>query len=332
MTAVRHVLTVSLYQSRFISLVLSVSILAPALAGAQSYPSRPIRMVVPTSPGGVTDTAARAVAPQLAEALGQPIVVDNRAGAGGILGTDTVAKAAPDGYTVLAVFDSFVSNPHVFRSAPYDVVGDFAPVSLMILGPQLFVVHPALGVRTFGEFLPFAKSRRAPLNYATAGAATSSRLSVELFKMTAGLDATLVHYKGGGPALNDLLGGHVEAMIASAGLVLPHVKTGRLTVLAVTSKGRSALAPGVPAVSEFFPQFEAQSWVGVLAPARTPQAVVQRLNAEVIKVLAAPEQKERFTGLGYEIVGSTPEQFGAWIRSETAKWGKLIRERGITAE
>jgi tripartite-type tricarboxylate transporter receptor subunit TctC len=311
---------------------LGIVALAAASVQAQGYPSRPIRMVVPTSPGGVTDTAARAVAPQLAEALGQPIVVDNRAGAGGMLGTDTVAKAAPDGYTVLAVFDSFVSNPHVFRSAPYDVVQDFAPVSLMILGPQLFVVHPALGVRTFGEFLPLAKSRRTPLNYATAGAATSSRLSVELFKMTANLDATLVHYKGGGPALNDLLGGHVEVMIASAGLVLPHVKTGRLTVLAVTSKGRSALVPGVPAVSEFFPQFEAQSWVGVLAPARTPRAVIQRLNAEVIKVLAAPEQKERFTGLGYEIVGSTPEQFGAWVRSETAKWGKLIRERGITAE
>jgi tripartite-type tricarboxylate transporter receptor subunit TctC len=308
--------------------------LAPALAGAQaqSYPSRPIRMVVPTSPGGVTDTAARAVAPRLAEALGQPIVVDNRAGAGGIIGTDIVAKAAPDGYTVLAVFDSFVSNPHVFRNAPYDVVRDFAPVSMMIRGPQLVVVHPGLGVRTFADFLSLAKSRRAPLNYATAGPATSSRLSVELFKKSAGLDATLVHYKGGGPALNDLLGGHVEAMIASAGLVLPNVKAGRLTALAVTSKGRSALVPGVPSVSEFFPQFEAQSWVGVLAPVRTPPAVIQRLNAEVIKVLAAADQKERFTGLGYEIVGSTPEQFGAWIRNETAKWGKLIREQRITTE
>ena len=289
-------------------------------------------MVVPTSPGGVTDTAARAVAPQLAEALGQPIVVDNRAGAGGIPGTDTVAKAAPDGHTVLAVFDSFVSNPHVFRTAPYDVVKDFAPVTMMIRGPQLVVVHPGLGVKTFGDFLSLAKSRRAPLNFATAGAATSSRLSVELFRSTAGLDATLVHYKGGGPALNDLLGGHVEAMIASAGLVMPHVRSGRLTALAVTSKNRSALVPGVPAVSEFLPQFEAQSWVGVLAPARTPRGVIQRLNAEIIKVLAAPEQRERFTALGYEIIGGTPEQFGAWIRDESAKWGKLIRARNITAE
>jgi len=299
---------------------------------AQSYPARPIRMVVPTSPGGVTDTAARAVAPQLAEALGQSIVVDNRAGAGGVPGTDTVARAAPDGHTLLAVFDSFVSNPHVFRNAPYDVVKDFAPVTMMIRGPQLVVVHPGLGVKAFGDFLALAKSRRAPLNFATAGAATSSRLSVELFRSTAGIDATLVHYKGGGPALNDLLGGHVEAMIASAGLVLPSVKAGRLTALAVTSRGRSALVPGVPSVSETFPQFEAQSWVGVLAPSRTPQGVIQRLNAVIARVLAAPEQRERFTALGYEIVAGTPEQFGAWVRDESAKWGKLIRERGITAE
>jgi len=305
---------------------------ASAAAAAQGYPTRPIRMVVPSSPGGVTDTAARAVAPQLAEALGQSIVVDNRAGAGGVPGTDTVAKAAPDGHTLLAVFDSFVSNPHVFRNAPYDVVKDFAPVTMMIRGPQLVVVHPGLGVKAFGDFLALAKSRRAPLNFATAGAATSSRLSVELFRSTAGIDATLVHYKGGGPALNDLLGGHVEAMIASAGLVLPSVKAGRLTALAVTSKGRSALVPGVPSVSETFPQFEAQSWVGVLAPARTPPGVIQRLNAEIAKVLAAPDQRERFTALGYEIVTGTPEQFGAWVRDESAKWGKLIRERGITTE
>jgi tripartite-type tricarboxylate transporter receptor subunit TctC len=203
---------------------------------------------------------------------------------------------------------------------------------MMIRGPQLVVVHSGFGVKAFGDFLALAKSRRAPLNFATAGAATSSRLSVELFRSTAGIDATLVHYKGGGPALNDLLGGHVEAMIASAGLVLPSVKAGRLTALAVTSRGRSALVPGVPSVSETFPQFEAQSWVGVLAPARTPRAVIQRLNAEIARVLAAPEQRERFTALGYEIVAGTPEQFGAWVRDESAKWGKLIRERGITAE
>lgn len=290
-------------------------------------------MVVPAAPGGVTDTTARAIAPPLSKALGQPIVVDNRAGAGGVPGTDTVAKAVPDGHTFLAVFDSFISNPHVFRNAPYDTIRDFAPVSLLIRGPQLVVAHPRLGAKTFNEFLAAAKSRAsAPVVFATAGAATSSRLSVELFKSVTRLDATLVHYKGGGPALNDLLGGHVEAMIASAGLLLPSVKAGRLNVLAVTSRSRSALAPGVPSVSEFFPQFETQSWVGLLAPAGTPRAIVRRLNAEVVKVIATPEQKERFHDLGYEVIGSPPEEFGAWIRSETAKWSAVIREQNITVE
>lgn len=301
-------------------------------AQAQGYPSRPIRMVVPTSPGGVTDVVARAIAPQLSEALGQNIIIDNRAGAGGIPGTDVVAKAAPDGHTLLAVFDSFISNPHVFRNAPYDTLRDFAPVSLLVRGPQLLVVHPKLGVKTFNEFLAAAKSRRAPVVFATAGAATSSRLSVELFKITTRLDANLVHYKGGGPALNDLLGGHVEAMITSSALVMPSVRSGRLTALAVSSRQRSALVPGVPAISEFFPQFEAQSWVGMLAPAKTPRAIVQRLNTDLVKLLGDPGQKARFAGLGYETVGSTPEEFGAWIRSETAKWSKVIRERNITAE
>lgn len=314
------------------SLLVLAATLAAIPAGAQSYPARPIRMVVPTSAGGVTDFAARAITPQLAQSLGQSIVVDNRAGAGGIPGTDAVAKANPDGHTLLAVFDSFVSNPYVFGNAPYDIVKDFAPVSLLIQGPQLVVVHPTLGVKTFKEFVALSKSRATPLNYATAGAASSSRLSVELFKATAGVNATLVHYKGGGPALNDLLGGHVDVMIASAGLVLPSVRAGRLTVLAVTSKERSALVPGVPSVSEFYPQFQAQSWVGVLAPAGTPRAIIQRLNSELARILADATMKERFGTQGYEVVGSTPAYFGEWIRAESAKWGKLIRDQKITAE
>ena len=289
-------------------------------------------MVVPTSPGGVTDTAARAIAPQLADALGQSIVIDNRAGAGGVPGTDTVAKATPDGHTLLAVFDSFITNPHVFRNAPYDTIRDFAPVCLLIRGPQLVVVHPKLGVRTFGDFVAAAKSRRPPLNYATAGAATSSRLSVELFKTIAKVDANLVHYKGGGPALNDLLGGHVEVMIASAGLVLPSAKAGRLTVLAVTSRERSPLVPDVPAVSEFYPQFQAQSWVGVLAPAATPRAIVNHLHGEISRVAGAPATRERFAALGYEVIAGSPAMFGDWLRGESERWGKLIRSQNITSD
>ena len=315
-----------------ISLLFAATALAATNAFAQSWPSKPIRMMVPAAPGGVTDVVARAVAPQLSELLGQPIIVDNRSGAGGVPGTDTVAKASADGYTLLAVFDSFISNPFVFGSTPYDTIRDFAPVSLLIRGPQLFVVHPKFGLKSFNELLALAKSRSAPLNFATAGAATSSRLSVELFKSTTRLDAVLIHYKGGGPALTDLLGGHVDAMIASAGLVLSQVKSGRLTVLAVTSRERSALVPGVPAISEFVPRFEAQSWVGVLAPAGTPRAVIAKLNRALRTSIAQPDARERFAQQGYEIVGSTPEQFGAWIRSESDKWGKIIRERGITAE
>ncbi len=320
---------------RQIALVGFVCLLSPSLLAtgiAHAYPDQPIKIIVPFPPGGSSDIVIRALQPLLTEELRQTIVIENRAGAGGNIGIAAVAKAAPDGYTLLAVFDSFISNPYVFKNVPYSTVMDFAPVSLLIRGPQLFVVHPKLGVKTFGDFVSLAKSNNAPLNYATAGPATSSRLSVELFKTTAKLDATLVHYKGGGPALTDLLGGHVEVMIASAGLVIPHVKTGRLYALAVTSKDRSALVPGVPAISEFYPGFEAQSWVGVLAPAATPRNIIQRLNAEIIKTLAAPDIKERFMLQGYEAVGSTPEKFAEWIRSESDKWGKVIREQHISAE
>ena len=243
-----------------------------------------------------------------------------------------MAKAAPDGYTLITAFDSFVSNPYVFKKVPYDTLKDFSPISLLIRGPQLFVATPKLGVKTFSEFAALAKAKPGSIRYATAGPATSSRLSVELFKAISKLDGTTIFFKGGGPALNDLLGGHVDVMIASAGLVLSHVKSGRLHALAVSSKNRTSLAPGVPSVSEFYPQFEAQSWVGMLAPAATPRAIIQRLNAEVSKALAEPEVKERFNTLGYEIAGSSPEQFGEWLRAESVKWGKVIRDNNITAD
>ncbi len=305
---------------------------APDLIRGQAYPVRPLRMMVPAAAAGVTDIAARVLTPRLSEALGQSVVVDNRAGAGGIIGTDTVAKATPDGYTLITVFDSFVSNPYVFTKIPYDTLKDFAPISLLIRGPQIFVATPKLGVKTFAEFVAAAKARPGAIRYATAGAATSSRLSVELFKSLSDLGGTTIFFKGGAPALNDLLGGHVDVMIASAGLVLSHVKSGRLHALAVSSRQRSPLAPGVPSLSEFYPQFEAQSWVGMLAPAATPHAIVQRLNTEVNKILANGEVTERFNTLGYEIAGGSPQQFGAWLRSESVKWSKVIRDNNITAE
>lgn len=299
---------------------------------AQNYPNRPIRMMVPASAAGVTDIAARVITPRLSELLGQSIVVDNRAGAGGIIGTDIVAKAAPDGHTLMTAFDSFVSNPFVFKKVPYDTLKDFTPISLLIRGPQIFVASPKLGVKSFTEFTTLARAKPGSIRYATAGPATSSRLSVEFFKTISKLDGTTIFFKGGGPALNDLLGGHVDVMIASAGLVLPHVKGGRLHALAVSSRNRTPLAPGVPSISEFYPQFEAQSWVGMLAPAATPRAVIARLNADLIKVLSEPDIRERFHALGYEVAASTPEQFGEWLRVESVKWGKVVRDYGITAE
>lgn len=310
----------------------SFAILICATAAAQTYPTRPIRMMVPAAAAGVTDIAARVITPRLSEALGQSIVVDNRAGAGGIIGTDIVAKAAPDGHTLMTAFDSFVSNPYVFKKIPYDTLKDFAPISLLIRGPQIFVATPKLGVKSFSEFASLARARPGSIRYATAGPATSSRLSVELFKSISKLDGTVVFFKGGGPALNDLLGGHVDVMMASAGLVLPHVKNGRLHALAVSSKSRTALAPDVPSISEFYPQFEAQSWVGMLAPAATPRAIIARVNSEVNKVLAESEVKERFNALGYEVAASTPEQFAEWLRTESVKWGRVIRDNNITAE
>lgn len=315
---------------QFIAITLST--LCIGTVAAQNYPSRPIRMMVPAAAAGVTDIAARVLTPRLSEALGQSVVVDNRAGAGGIIGTDIVAKATPDGHTLMTAFDSFISNPYVFKKIPYDTLKDFAPISLLIRGPQIFVATPKLGAKSFGEFVAVAKAKPGTIRYASAGPATSSRLSVELFKAISKLDGTTIFFKGGGPALNDLLGGHVDVMIASAGLVLSHTKSGRLHALAVSSKGRTSLAPGVPSISEFYPQFEAQSWVGMLAPAATPRTIIQRLNSEVNKVLGEADVKERFNTLGYEIAGGSPEQFGEWLRTESVKWGKVIRDNNITAE
>ena len=315
-----------------LSLWAVLCVLAASCALAQQYPNRPVRVMVPATAGGATDIAARVLVAPLTEAFGKPFVVDNRPGANGIIGTETVARAAPDGHTVMVVFDAFATVPFIFKSVPYDNFKDFAPVSLLIRGPQLLVVHPKLGVKTMPELLALARSRSAPLTFSTAGAASSSRLSTELFRTMAGVPVNLVHYKGGGPAVTDLAGGHVEAMIVSASLVLGHARAGRLTALGVSSKTRSAIAPDVPAIAESLPGFEAQSWVAMVAPAATPRDILRRLNAEVVKALGTPEVKERFHQLGFEIVGSSPEELDKWVRAETAKWSKVIREQKITAE
>lgn len=308
------------------------ALLACMAAFAQSYPSKPIRVIVPYPPGGGVDVAMRLISPKLTDTLGKSVLLEYHTGAAGMLGTDMVAKAAPDGYTLLGVFDNFPLSQYLFKKVPYDAIRDFAPISMIQRGPGIVAVPPQLGVADLNQFLQLARSRAGKFNYGSAGAGTSSHLVVELFKSTTGIDAQPVHYKGAAPAISDLMGGHVQFMIVAAGTVLPHVRSGKLAPLAVTATKRISQLPNVPTIAEFYPGFEAQSWVGVLAPARTPNEIVQRLSAEVVKALADPQVRSRFEDLGVEVVGSTPEAFAKWIAEQSEKWGRVIRERKIALD
>jgi len=300
--------------------------------GAQTYPSRPIHLIVPNTAGGATDVAARLTGPKMAEDLGQPVVIENRVAAGGVVATNQVAQAAPDGYTLIMVFDSFTSNPYLFHDVKYDAVRDFAPVSLVVRSPQVLVAHPELGARNLEQFVRLARAQGSALDFGTAGPGTSSRLGMELFKQTAGLEPTAVHYKGGGALMKDLLGGQVKVTLITLGVAYPNIKAGRLVPIAVTSGKRAPLLPDVPTISETYPGFETHSWLGLLAPAATPRPIVDRLHGAMVKVLAAPDIRQKFEGQGYEVVASTPEIFASWIQAESARWGRLIRERHITLE
>ena len=301
-------------------------------AYAQSYPRKPIRLIVPNAPAGLADITARLVAAKLTDALGQPVIVDNRVGAGSTIGTAAAVKATPDGYTLLAVFDSHATNPHLFKNLEYDTLADLAPIALLVRGPLLLAVNARLGIKTVQDLVRLAAAKPGAINFATVGPGSPARLLGELFRLQAKVDITLVPYKGAGTAINDLIAGEVDAMFATVPSLNPHVKTGRLRAIAVTSEKRSAALPGVPTMNETYPEFRAESWVGLLTPARTPPEIVARLNAEVSKVLALSELKARFTELGYETVGGTPAQFDHWIRVELERWGKLIREQKITLD
>ena len=300
------------------------------LLPAQDYPSRPVHVYVPSSPGGASDIAARLLSPRLAEILGQPFVVENRVTSGGIVGTMQLAKAPADGYAIMVTFDTFASNPHLYKELPYDVSKDFAPIMLIVRYPQILVVHPSLGVKTVPELIAYARKNPGKLNYGSAGPASSSRLAFELFKDAAGIQAAAVNYKGGGPAINDLVAGTVQVMLIQAGGTIGQsVKSGKLVGLATSGRQRSPHFPDLPTIADFYPGFETTSWVGAIAPAGTTHAIVGKLNAALVKVLAEPDTKARFDTQSAEIVASTPEQFGEFIRSESAKWGKVIREKNI---
>jgi len=303
-------------------------------AFAQSYPSRPIRLVVPFPAGGTTDILAREAAQKLTEVLGQAVVVDNRPGAAGNIGSDLVAKSAPDGYTLLmGTVGTHAINPSLYSKMPYDHVKDFAPVVLVAGVPNVLVVNPTLPVNSVADLIKLAKDKPGQINFASSGSGTSIHLSGELFKTMAGVDMTHVPYKGSSPALTDLIGGQVQIMFDNLPSALPQIKGGRLRAIAVTSLKRAPVLPDIPTINESgLPGFEASSWFGVLAPAGTPAAIVARINTEVNKWLQSADAREKLLGQGAEAAGGSPEQFGNFIRAESEKWAKVVKFSGVKPE
>lgn len=300
---------------------------------AQAYPSRPIRLVVPQSPGGSTDQVARPLARQLGEMLGQPVVVDNRAGAGSVIGTDIVAKSEPDGYTLLAVAASFTISPSLYKQLPFDAARDFAPITLVSAFPNILVVQPNLSVSSVMELIGFLKANPGKLNYSSSGIGTGTHLSMELLKHLAGVDMVHVPYKGGAPSVTALLAGEVQVTLATISTALPHVKSGRLRALAVTSRQRVSALPDVPTLAESgVPGYEYSSWIGLLAPAKTPRAVIEKVGTEAARAARTPQMRGILALEGAEPVGSSPDEFASQIRAELARWQKLVAAAGIKAD
>jgi tripartite-type tricarboxylate transporter receptor subunit TctC len=306
--------------------------LAAAAALAQPYPSKPIRMVVAFAPGGIADFAARSVAPRLAEALGVPVVVENRAGAGGIIGAELVAKSPPDGYTLLVTSISHTINPSVVESLPFDTQRDFAPVMLIADAPNILVLHPSVQASSLSELIDLAKKRPGQLNYASSGVGTSTHLCGELFKTMTGVELQHVPYKGGGPAVADLLGGQVQLMFATLPTVLEHVRAGKLRAIGVTGAQRFSGAPDIPTLAEVgLAGYDVSGWSGLFAPARTPRAAIDRLASETAKILSDPALRERFFAQGAEPAVKLPDAFAAFVDAEIRKWRKLAEASGMRA-
>jgi tripartite-type tricarboxylate transporter receptor subunit TctC len=302
-------------------------------AQAQQYPARPVRIVVPSAPGGGTDITARILAPKLSEQLGQQFVVENRAGAGTMIGGEVVARAAPDGYTLLMGISTLAINPATYKKVPYDALRDFAPISHVVSLPNVLVTHPSLPVKTVKELIAFSRARPGELYYASAGVGTSPHLSTELFLLMGGIKMVHVPYKGSGPGIVDIVAGHVSVMTPSILSGLPHIKSGRLRGLGVTSAKRAGGVPDIPTIAEAgLPGYEAVQWFGLLAPAATPREIVSRLHTETVRALQSAEVKNRLSADGADPVGSTPEEFAAFLRSETAKWAKVVKQAGIQPE
>jgi len=314
----------------FIAVILTACAPVAMAQAAAKYPAKPVRMVVPFPASGTTDLLARAVAQKLSEAWGQQVIVDNRPGAGGNIGSELVAKAAPDGYTLLmGTVGTHSINPSLYTKMPYDHVKDFTPVILVAGVPNVLVVNPSLPVHSVAELIAYAKANPNKLNFASSGSGTSIHLSGELFKVMAGVDMTHVPYKGSAPALTDLMGGQVQLMFDNLPSSLPFIKAGKLRALAVTSATRASALPDTPTLAESgLAGFEASSWFGVLAPAGTPHDIVAKLNAAIAAWLASPEAKEKLAAQGAIAAGGSPDDFVKHIARETAKWAKVVKASG----
>jgi tripartite-type tricarboxylate transporter receptor subunit TctC len=318
----------------FILAATFAALAASSLVNAQSgYPNRAIRLLVGFPPGGSTDLAARALADKLTAALGQPVVVENKPGASGNIAADQVVRATPDGYTLLMAATSFATSPAFFENLGWDPVKDFAPVALVATVPILAVVHPSVQAKTPQELVSWSKANAGKVNLASPGATTLTRLSGELFKQVAGLDWVTVHYKGGAPAVQDMLSGNAHVMFANISDVIGHVKAGKLVPIAVTSAKRSQVVPQVPTLAESgFPNFSFSTWQAVVAPGGTPPEVVKRLNAEIVKAMSTREMQERFLSFGTDAASSTPEELGRFLKEEVEKIARIAKSVGAKTQ
>ena len=303
------------------------------IAWSQTYPTRPVRAIVAFAPGGVTDTFARLMAQKLSEHLGKQFYVENITGATGNIGTGQAAKAAPDGYTLLFAFSSYVVNPTLFDKVPYDPYKDFEPVTLAVTSTTVVTVHPSVPAKTIKDLVALVRANPGKYSYSSAGAGTQAHLAGEQFRLSLGLDLVHIPFNGGGPAIAAVVGGHTPIGFSSPAASIPQIKEGNVRALAITSKRRSQILPDVPTMAEAgYPEIEGDIWVGVLVPAGTPKDIISLLNHEIVKVIALPDMKARLGELGYDPVGSTPEEFAARIKVEIEMWRKVIRAAKIKAE
>jgi tripartite-type tricarboxylate transporter receptor subunit TctC len=313
---------------------IAVSIFSFAFAQAQTWPSKqPIKFIVVYPPGGASDVTARLIATKLSESIGQSVNVENKPGANGIIATEFVAKSPPDGYTLLmANLGPNAINPVIYKKLPYDAIKDFSAITLTTIVPQFIVVSPSLPINSVNDLIAYAKANPGKVTFASAGNGASNHLSGELFNAMAGIKMQHIPYKGDAPGLVDVMAGQVNVALPTAIAAAPHVRSGKLRALAVTSTKRLPSFPDVPTVSETLPGFEAVSWGGVMVPAGTPQPIINRLNTEILNILKMPDIAEKLNGLGAEIVGSSPQQFDAYVKSEIAKWGKVARDNQVTLD